>query len=308
MNKVVALSKRNCLLFFRSRATVFLSFFSSIILIALYFLFIAKSYAQGFGEIEGLMLSGKQLNSAIYAQMIVGVLVVNSVSLSTGMFSFLANDFENRKTDAFLLTNIKPIKFLASYLISSVVVSFGLNLLMWIASVIIIGVTTGVWIGFGAVMAVIGVLAITTFISCSIMLMFTTIVKSSNAISVINGVLGTLLGFLCGIYMPFSMMGKGTKIVGSLLPFTHLTVWLKNIVLNNILKGFGLNSDVVLIIKEKMFSAQKVGLLGMNSPLWLNVLLGVVFALACVIIASLLISKMLHSKKPSKIKKGKLAK
>ena len=105
-----------------------------------------------------------------------------------------------------------------------------------------------------------------------------------------------------------SMMGKGTKIVGSLLPFTHLTVWLKNIVLNNILKGFGLNSDIVLIIKEKMFSAQKVGLLGMNSPLWLNVLLGVVFALACVIIASLLISKMLHSKKLSKIKKGKLAK
>lgn len=304
MNKVVALTKRNCLLFLRSRATVFFSFLSSIILIALYFLFIAKSYAQGFGEIEGLLLTNKQLNSAIYAQMIVGVLVVNSVSLSTGMFSIMATDFETRKVDAVLLTNVKPIKFLLSYLISSVVVSFGLNLLMWIASVIIIGATTGVWIGFGAVMAVIGVLAITTFVSCSIMLMFTTIVKSSNAIGVINGVLGTLLGFLCGIYMPYSMMGKGTKIIGSLLPFTHLTVWLKNIVLNNILKGFGLSADVILVIKEQMFSAQNVGLLGMNSPLWLNVLLGVVFASVCVIVASWLISKMLHSKKPKKVKRS----
>lgn len=303
MNKVVALTKRNCLLFLRSRATVFFSLLSSIILIALYFLFIAKSYVQGFKEIEGLFLTSKQLNSLIYAQMIVGVLVVNSVSLSTGMFTIMATDFESRKTDAFLLTKIKPIKLLTSFLIASMLVSFSLNLLMWIISVLIIGLTTGVWLGFGAVMAVVGVLILTTFVSCAIMLFFTTIVKSSNAIGVINGFLGTLLGFLCGIYMPFSMMGKGTKSIGSLLPFTHLTVLLKNIVLNNLLKGFGVNAEFTTIVKQKMFSAENVGLFGFNSPLWLNILLGLLLALTGVIVASFLINKYLSSKKSIRQKK-----
>ena len=297
MNNSIALTKRNCLLFIRNKATVFFSFMSSIILISLYFLFIAKLYKQGFNEFSGLNLTSKQLNCAIYAQMIVGVLVLNSVSVSTGIFSLMANDFENHKTQALLLTKLKPYQFMLSYLLSSVLVTFTLNTLMWIISVIIIGITTGCWLGILTVLTVIAALLLVTFISCSVMLLITTLVKSSAAIGVINGVLGTFLGFMCGIYMPYSNMGAGAKTIGSLLPFTHLTIWLKNMVLNDIFKGFNVPTQISTMMKEYWFSAGNVGLCGANVPLWAMLILSTLFAVVCLTISVLLINNKLHSKK-----------
>ena len=129
MKNIFALTKRNCLLFLRSKSTVFFSFFSSIILVVLYFLFIAKLYAQGFNELVDGIMNSKQLNFAIYSQMIVGVLVINSVSLSTGMFTFMARDLETQKTNAFMLTKAKAVEITLSYLISALIVSFLLNFL-----------------------------------------------------------------------------------------------------------------------------------------------------------------------------------
>ncbi len=302
MKNTIALTKRNCLLFLRNKSTVFFSFLSSIIVVSLYFLFIAKLYKQGFNEVSGLMLTSKQLNGAIYAQMIVGVLVLNSVSISTGIFGLMANDLENRKTDALLLTKLTTMQFVLSYLFASVIVCFGLNLLMWLISVVIIGISTGIWISLGVVCAVIAVLLLVVFVSCSMMLLITTIVKSSTAIGVINGVLGTLLGFLCGIYMPFSNLGKGATYVGSLLPFTHLTIWLKNIVLSSLFKSFGMPKDVANKMQEMWFSAGNVGLCGANVPLWVMIMLSTLIGLACLVVAVLLLNKKLHSKKHVKSK------
>jgi len=128
MKNVFTLTKRNCLLFLRDKATVFFSFLSSIIIISLYFLFIAKLYQQGFNDQANTILTTKQLNFAIYLQMIVGVLVINSISFAIGMFSFMAQDFEKRKMDVFMLTNVSRFEVVLSYLISGIIVSFVLNL------------------------------------------------------------------------------------------------------------------------------------------------------------------------------------
>ena len=253
---------------------------------------------------NGLNLTSKQLYSAIYFQMIVGVLVINSISLSTGIFGLMAQDFEKRKTEAFLLTKATPMQFMTSYLIASVLVCFGLNFLMWLASFLIIGISTGVWLGFIAFLSVVAVLVIVTFISCSIMLLITCLVKSSVAIAVINGILGTILGFLCGIYMPYSNMGAGAKYVGSLLPFTHLSVWLKQIVLKDVFGQFGVSKEIQTATFE-WFSASNIGLCGLKTPLWLLIMLGVIVGLVCLIASVLIINSKLHNKKDISTKKLK---
>lgn len=303
MRNILALTKRNFLLFLRSKATVFFSMFSSLILIVLYFLFIAKLYSQGFNEAAGLNLNANQLNFAIYAQMIMGVLVINSVSLSTGMFTFMATDFETRKTDAFMMTKMKPYQLMVSYLLSALIVSFLLNFVTLVVSFVIIGISTTYWIGFGAFCALVGALVVTTIVSCSVMLLITTLVKSSNAIGVINGILGTILGFLCGIYMPYSNLGSAAKMIGSLLPFTHLTVWLKQIALGNVFSQFGMSKEISLQMQDMWFSAGNVGLLGLDVPLWAMLLICVAFAVLCLSISIFCLSKKLY-KKDRKIRKN----
>lgn len=294
MKNIFALTKRNCLLFLRSKMTVLSSLISSLILIALYFLFIAKTYANGFNQEAGLALTNKQLYFAIYSQMITGVLVINSVSLSTGMFTLMARDLETRKSDAFMLTRVKPFELVISYLLSALFVSFLINFLLLVVSVIIIGAST-YWLSAKTFFAVFGVLIIVTIISCSIMLFITVLVKSSIAIGVINGFLGTILGFLCGIYMPYSQMGSAAKHIGSLLPFTHLTIWLKQIVLGDVFSQVGMSEEVSKKMQQLWFSAGEVGLCGAKVPLWAMVLLGGLLAFAMLVISAFILKKRLSS-------------
>ena len=294
MKNIFALTKRNCLLFLRNKATVFSSLCSSLILIALYFLFIAKSYSKGFSEEAGILLSQKQLYFAIYSQMIMGVLVINSVSLSTGMFTLMARDLETRKTDAFMMTKAKTSELVISYLISAFLVSFLLNLLMLVVSVIIIGAST-YWIAAKTFFSIFGVLIITTIISCSIMLLITVLIKSSIAIGVVNGIMGTILGLLCGIYMPYSQMGKVAMHIGSLLPFTHLTIWFKQIILNDVFGQFGMSKELSEKMQELWFSAGDVGLCGAKVPLWGMILLAGLVALVCLVVSMFILKKRLSS-------------
>lgn len=302
MKNVLALTKRNCLLFLRSKQVVFSSLLSSIILIALYFLFIANLYSQGFNEIMGSNLTSGQINAMIYMQMIMGVLVINSVSLSTGMFTFMARDLETQKTNAFMLTKAKAVEITLSYLISALIVSFLLNLLTLIVSVIIIGASTGIWLGAGAFFAVVGVMILTTIIGCAVMLLITSIVRSSIAIGVISGFLGTILGFLCGIYMPYSNMGEGAVYVGSLLPFTHLTIWLKQIALGDIFNQIGIPKELGDTILKEGFSASNVGLCGANVPLWGMILISIGIGIICFGISIFLLIKLFKKGKTPKIK------
>lgn len=303
MKNILALTKRNCLLFFRSKSTFFFSIFSSLILISLYFLFIGKLYAQGFNETAGQALTSNQLYAAIYSQMIVGVLVINSVSLSTGSFTFMAVDLEKGKAHALLITKINRTQLVLSYLFAAIIISFSINIIMFIISTILIGAITGIFLGAAAFFSVVGVLAITTLVSCAIMLLIVSIVRASAAIGIINGVLGTILGFLCGIYMPYTNLGTAAKYVGSFLPFTHLTIWLKQIVLSDVFSQIGLPNQISSQMQEVWFSAGNVGLCGLNIPLWGMIVMSIIFAACCLLISALLLKNYtFKTKKPHKQK------
>jgi len=284
MRTVFLFTRRSIRLFLRDRATVFFSFLSTIILLGLYFLFIGKSYADGIRAAIGDFLSHDSIYATVYIQMIVGVLVLNSLSLSLGAFSIIARDFESRRVDGFLLTPAKPSQLLAAYFSGGLIVSFVLNSFTWLLSVGIIGLAFGYWASASTILAVIGILIFASVTSCSIMLLMIALVKSSAAIAVFSGVAGTFLGFLCGIYMPYAQLGKGVEKVGSLLPLTHLTIWLKQIVLADAFRQLDIAAEFQDVLLES-FSAQEVGLAGLNIPLGGMLLYTAVFALACLFFA-----------------------
>jgi multidrug/hemolysin transport system permease protein len=291
MKNLIALTKRNIRLYLRDKAAIFFSFLSTIIMVALYFLFIAKMYGQSMTPENGLPFSDAEKNFLIYLQMMAGVLILSSMSLSLGSFSTIAKDFESRQTDSFLIMPLKNRELLFSYFIAGFITSFALNFFMWMLSSILIGALTGYWIGVGTFAAVIGILAVASLVSCALMLLITGIVKSSTAIGVISSIAGTLFGFLCGIYMPYSNLGTGTEKVGSFLPFTHLTIWLKQTVLSDAFSKLNITGEAKDILLKEYFSANNIGFCGIDIPLWAMLILCGVFALVCFILASRLLKK-----------------
>jgi len=294
MRTVSIFTRRSVMLFLRDKATVFFSFLSTLILIALYFLFIGKTYADGMGEMVGSYLSSDGVYSLVYIQMIVGVLVLNSLSLSIGAFSIIAHDFENRRVDSFLLTPIKPASLLSSYFFGGFIISFVLNTFTWLLSVLIIGLAFGYWAGIAAILTVTGVLLFASMLSCSLMMLFTALVKSSAAIGVFSGIAGTFFGFLCGIYMPYEVLGKGIEKAGSVLPLTHITIWLKQIVLNDAFTKLEIPQELQGALLES-FSAKNIGLAGLDIPLGWMLLYTAGIALLCLFVAGKVVGRRLRA-------------
>lgn len=300
MNTAFALIKRNTRLFLRDKAAVFFSFLSTLILVALYLLFIANMYTDSMDflgtEVSGFSLDTAAKDFIVYLQMIAGVLVLNSISLATGVFSTIAKDFENRRIDSFLLTPIKPYKLILSYFITGLIVSLILNIITWLISIVVIGLATGFWISASTFAISLVVLLVSSLISCSLMILVTALVKSSVAIGVINGFLGTFIGFLCGIYMPYSNLGEGTKRIGSLLPFSHITIWLKRVVLGDAFSQVGISEEHADILYREFFSAESIGFLSFDISLWVMVIISGILGLACLIVAYQLLGNRLKSK------------
>lgn len=297
MNTLFSLIKRNTKIFLRDKTTVFFSFLSTLILVALYFLFIAKVYASGMDAPEqggiAMPLSKGGKYFIVYLQMMAGVLVLNSMSLATGAFTVAAKDFESQKIDSFLLSPVRIGKLLLSYLISGFLVSFTMNSITWLGSFFLIGLTTGFWLSAAAFITVLLALLLVSAISCSLMLLVTALVKSSTALGVINGISGTFVGFLCGIYMPYSNLGQGAKFVGSMLPFSHLTIWLKRIVLNDAFSQLGIAGEFKNILLKEFFSATSIGFCNISAPLWLMVLSSAVFGALCLAASLIVLNKRL---------------
>lgn len=274
MYDLSCLIKRNMKNFLRDKTAVFFSFLSVIILLALYFLFIGRQYTQGssFDDIS------PELKTFLSTGVIMGgVLVINTVSLSLGVMGNIVTDLDLRKLDGFLVTPVKRYKIILSYYISSIVVTFTLTLFMWILTILYVGIFSGFWYSFGTIILTILVLILYTFISSTLMIFLTTMLKSVNAFGALSGVLGTLIGFTSGIYMPLTVLGNAMTKVASVVPFTHMTVLLKQILLKEAYQE--LPAPFVEGVST-FYGTNDVGLLGLDvSTLWLvfgSILIGFV--------------------------------
>lgn len=226
MFDLMSLVKRHTLKFLRDKTAVFFSFLSIIILLALYFLFIGRQYTS---DLEGV---SDELKLFISAGVIMGgVLVINTVSLSLGVMGNVITDLEYKKLDAFLVTPIKRYKIILSYYLTSILVTSILTLVMWVLTILYVGIFSGYWYSFVTIITVSGLLVFYTFISATLMIFLTTLLKSVNAFGTLSGVLGTLIGFTSGIYMPLFVLGNSMSYVASTIPFTHMTILLKNVML-----------------------------------------------------------------------------
>ena len=278
MFELWSLTKRHMLRYLKDKAAVFFSFLSVIILLALYILFIGQSYTSGLPDIFP-----DELKTFLVVSLTMGgVLVINSMSLSLGIMGTFVEDISKRNIDAFLVTPIKRWKIIISYYLSAIIITSILSLIMWVLTIGYVGISSGYWYSFSVMIRASGLLILYTFISTSIMIFLVTLLKSMNAFGALSGILGTLIGFTSGIYMPLAILGKGVQYVASINPFTHMSVLLKQVLLEEPLKitidYFSGNMDAYHNMLQ-MYGTVNNGLFGMNvSLIWIFLGIGLVSA------------------------------
>ncbi len=274
MYEFIALVKRHMLKFLRDKTAVFFSFLSVIILLTLYFLFIGENYVSELRDLQssGLVTSGF-VEFVKISNMMGGILVINTISLSLGIMGNVITDLEQRSLDAYLVTPVKRYKIIFSYYVSAIIVTIFFTFVMWGFTIVYAGIVSGYWFTFEVILKTSLLLLFFTFISSSLMIYLTTLLKSVNAFGTLSGVLGTLIGFICGIYMPLAIFSRGIQYISSVFPFTHMTILLKNIMLDQSLTTLQtiVPADAFETIKL-YFGVNELGVFGQNvDMIWLMI-------------------------------------
>jgi multidrug/hemolysin transport system permease protein len=228
MKNIKSLTKRNLLLFFRDKATVFFSFLSVIIILGLYILFLSDLQVQSVEEVVGKIEGIKPLvNSWVMA----GLIAVSTVTLSLGALGVVVADRENNAMNDFLVAPIKREQVFLSYLLSSIIIAMIISLTLFVIAEIYIISSGGTVLTIIPMLKVIGIIALCVLSSSLLMLFVISFLKSEQSVGVLGTIVGTMIGFLTGAYVPMGIMPKGIQIVSNVIPVSQGASLLRKIFL-----------------------------------------------------------------------------
>ena len=226
MNDVLALVKRNCLCYFRDRASVFFSLMGVLIVILLYLIFLKDMLVDSFVKEISDAVDRASVKEYVDAWVMAGILAIVSVTTSAGSLQTMINDKVSGKDRDTMMTSLSPAKISAAYVLSTFAVG-------QIMSVITFAIAVGYLVAIGSELSASGILltfllTIPASLSGSIIIYALTCrLRSEGAFSGFYTVLSVLIGFLTGIYMPLGTMSKGMQTIGSLMPATHVAALIR---------------------------------------------------------------------------------
>ncbi len=189
-----SLINRNIRIFFRDRAAVFFSLLSVFIMVGVYVLFLGNSFKKSLNvnHIDFLM------NSWIMA----GMITVTSVTSSLGAFGVMVEDNKKNILKDFYSTPLKRWKIVAGYILSSCIVGIMMTIINFILAEIFIYSSGGEILNVKKIAFVLGIIILTVISNSAMAFFIISFFKSQNAFSTACTIIGTLIGFLLGVYIP----------------------------------------------------------------------------------------------------------
>jgi multidrug/hemolysin transport system permease protein len=102
---------------------------------------------------------------------------------------------------------------------------------------------------------------LSTFSNTALVLFFVSFFQSNNAFSIASTIIGTVIGFLTGIYIPIGQLPAGVQTVIKLFPPSHSALLLRQVMMEDAINtGFaGAPADTIASFKELMGASFTIG-------------------------------------------------
>ncbi len=216
--------KRNLLIFFRDKGSVFFSLLGVLIIIGLYVLFLGDMMVKSLGDLPGARFL---MDSWIMS----GLLAVTPVTTSLGAMGVVIEDKKYGMYKDFSASPLKRNALYGGYLISGFLISLILSLVTFFLAEIYIVIYGGELLTAAAAGKTLAMILLTTAFSSIMMFYMVSWFKSVNAFSAASTVIGTLMGFLTGIYIPVGTLPSSIQTVVKLFPPSHAAVLFRRIMM-----------------------------------------------------------------------------
>ncbi|MBO5209522.1 MAG: ABC transporter permease [Lachnospiraceae bacterium] len=228
MKEVKNLVKRNVLVFARDRAAVFFSVLTMLIVLGLMILFLGDMNSDSIVAVLAQM-GGKRnpdedkANASYLVQVwtLAGILLSNSVTVTMTVMGNMIGDESNNRLASFYVTPIKRLQIALGYVISAWSIGTVMCLFtLGVAELYLLVSGQTILTGMECLQLA-GMIVLNTFMYSAIAYLVALFVHSESAWSGILTVVGTLVGFVGGIYLPLSAMPENVATILKGFPFLH---------------------------------------------------------------------------------------
>lgn len=219
-------SVRNLKIFFRDRAAVFFSLLSAFIIIGLYILFLGDMITGGMKNIPG---SRFLIDSWIMA----GLLSVTSITTTMGAFGIMVEDTAKKISKDFSASPAKRSSLAGGYILSSFVIGLIMTFVTFVLAELYIVAYGGQVLALSSIIKLFGVMLLSVLSSTALVLFMVSFFKSNNAFATASTILGTLIGFLTGVYIPVGQLPEAVQTVVKFFPVSHASVLFRQVMMEN---------------------------------------------------------------------------
>lgn len=241
MEQFLVLTARNVKVYIRDKGAVFFSFLSALIVICLMVFFLGDMNIDGIAELLDAFSYGEKEENIKNAELLVlawtsaGILSINAVTVSLAVYSGMIKDRVNGRLNAIYTAPINRLKIALSYIASA-----------WTASVLVCVMTLGITEVYGIVsgmapytfmehVQLLGMIMVNAFAYASLMYPLALLAKTEGAWSGFGTVIGTLVGFLGGIYIPIGSLADSISGMMKCTPIIYGTSMFRKVMTKSIL-------------------------------------------------------------------------
>lgn len=284
MRGALIFAKRNIKNFFKDKTAVFFSLLSALIIIGLYVLFLGELIVGGLPFENARLIT----DSWIMA----GVISVTSVTTAMGAFEAIVKDGESGAVKDYYASPIKRSQIAVGYVLSAIVVGAVMTLLSLIFAQVYILIYSGHLFGFVAYLKIFGIILLSVISNGFMVFFIISFIKSNTAFATASTILGTLIGFFTGVYIPIGQLPQAIQSVVKIFPASHSAALLRQIMMEDALKeAFGNAGTALSNYKLEMGVNFKVG--DFTLAPWHSIVFIIVIGAVFFILSAIRISKKL---------------
>ncbi|KYG91357.1 transporter [[Bacillus] sp. KCTC 13219] len=230
MEALLSLVGRNNKVFRRDKAAVFFSLLSVIIVIGLYALFLQKT------QIDSLQQTTEatpELITMVNEWFVAGLLSIIAISSTLAAFGIAIKDVESKATADFLTAPVSRATIQMSYVLNAFIIGLFFTFIAFIICEMFIVVAGGTLLSISSFLKVSGLLILSVLLASIMNFFFVLFINTQNSFAALGTIIGTLIGFLCGVYVPIGALPSFAQNIIMYFPVSHTTLLLRNAFMEN---------------------------------------------------------------------------
>lgn len=212
---MLAMIKRNLLLYFRDWSGVFFSLLGALISFILYLIFLKQNMLTSWQRVPHARL-------LLDTWLIGGTLAITGITTTLTSLSLMVSDREKHVTSDLELTDAGPFRLFISYLCSATIIGTLMQVVMLVIMWGSFYLTDGVTFGGSTVGKVLGLMVVSALLATMVNAVIIYGVHAVNTLNKLGTIVGTAAGFLVGTYIPIGILPTFAQDLVKVVPGSYV--------------------------------------------------------------------------------------